>query len=138
MASIPIYPPIKVITIKLSDELELVECLELFDYQYYNFEFMLDNQGLQITSTDISIYVYKNDEYKILLEEIKIIPSNTKHSKLSYKYLHKKIYKKIEFKIFYKYSEEKLEGEEENKVNKEVKGEYKYNLKPFVIIQKSI
>ena len=88
---IPIYPPIKVINIRLSDELELIECLELFDYQYYNYEFYLDNLGLQITSTDISIYVYKNDEYKVLLEEIQIIPSNNKQqSKLCYKYLHKK------------------------------------------------
>jgi len=150
--AIPIYPPIKVINIKLSDELEHIECLELFDYQYYNFEFLLDNLGLNITSTDISVYVYKNEEYKVLLEEIQIIPKSDKQSKLNYNYLHKKLYKKIEFKIFYKYQSSTTEEEgntnnseinietksNQSNKDKETEEENQFNLKPFVIIQKDI
>lgn len=108
LRNIKIFPEIPQLEIKILDSSAKIinGSLDLFDYQYYNFCFLLENAGEHpIHEINVNIYAYKKDDYKIALDEIKLstpfLIEKNKNYTLNYNYLHKKIFKKIEFKIYY-------------------------------------
>jgi hypothetical protein len=115
LRNIKIFPEIPQLDIKVLDSSSQIinGCLDLFDYQFYDFSFLLQNTGEHpINEININIYAYKKDDYKISIDEIKIKNEETQVSSspvimkggeylFNYRYLHKKNFKKIEFKIYY-------------------------------------
>lgn len=113
LKNIKIYPEIPLLDIKILDASSKVinESLDLFENQYYDFSFLLENTGYYaINEIIVNVYAYKKDDYKVSIDEIKVKPScdnnniiieKNKSLSYTYSYLHKKQYKKIEFKFYY-------------------------------------
>jgi hypothetical protein len=133
LKNIKIYPPIPNLEIKILDSSSKIinGCLDLFNYQYYNFSFLLTNKSEHpIEEIYVNVYAYKKDDYKILINEIKIKKEGNlieagQDYIYNYEYLHRKCFKKIEFKIYYTAS-------------KYTNSEADVLLKPYLLYQKSL
>jgi hypothetical protein len=117
LKNIKINPEIPILDIKLRDSsISIFDIIELYENQYYEFGFELENIGsYNINEINVHVYAHKKDDYKIIIDEIKVGNSGSgKHYiyigilittgqtyNYIYKYLHKKTHKKIEFKIYY-------------------------------------
>lgn len=114
LSNIKIFPEIPLLDFKILDDSSKVmdRSFELYEFQYYTFSFLLENIGnYPINELTCFIYAYKNDDYKISLDELKITHSDKDSNKalidlgknyvLNYKYLHKKSHCRIEFRIYY-------------------------------------
>ena len=103
--NIKIYPEIPLLNYEILDKNDVLgKTIELFDSQFYNFSFKLENKGkYEIDEIKCFIYVYKLNNYKKSLDDIliKTLIKPKENYVFNYKYLHKEIYKKIEFKIYY-------------------------------------
>ncbi len=102
-----IHPEIELLTYQILDNsFQIINgAVNLFEYQYYTFSFLLENVGIyDINELHCVIFCYKKNNYKLTLEEIieKVeIKPNQKYI-FNYKYWHRCFYVKIEFRLFYK------------------------------------
>jgi hypothetical protein len=117
LKNIKVNPEIPILDIKFCDSSKSVfDTLELYENQYYEFDFELENIGnYNINEIIVNVYAFKKDDYKVIIDEIKVNNSDTGNYYLyidilistgqsynyKYKYLHRKTHKKIEFKIYY-------------------------------------
>lgn len=101
----------------LANEHNTLPSIKLYEYQCYPFSFKFVNHSMySIEELKISIYAFKKDDYKILLDE-SVLQSKNKtcliESKSSYnyyyEYIHKKGHKKIEFRFYYKWNSKENE-----------------------------
>ncbi len=105
MNNIKISPEIPILELKVLNSED--ENLLIYENQYYNFEMLFLNIGkYSVNEITMNVYAYKKDDYKVIVDEIKIgetglIEENGKF-KYFYKYLHKKSHKQLEFKIYYR------------------------------------
>jgi len=138
LSNIKIYPEIPLLNIKVLDSSAKIinGSLDLFEHQFYNFSFLLENLSeYRISDLTVNIYAYKKDDYKVILDEIKVKPDSDngelidkgKSYVFKYNYLHKKYYKKIEFKIFYTSNDDDSYAID-----------YSFNIKPYLFYQKGL
>jgi hypothetical protein len=105
MRNIKISPEIPLLELKILNVSD--EDLSIYENQYYNFEMLFLNIGEYIVNEiTMNVYAYKKDDYKVIVDEIKIseialIQPKAKY-KYIYKYLHKRSHKQLEFKIYYR------------------------------------
>ena len=114
--NIKIYPEIPQIKlIPLNPELINNIPLSLFEFQKYIFNFdIINHSEKNIKQINLSIYVYKKDDYKITLYETEIKGENKKFylesknsRKFDYNFIQKKRYLKLEFIIYYIFNDDK-------------------------------
>ena len=117
LRNVMIYPEIPSVSLKVlneelnDDSYEKTESsVQLYEYQKYLFELLLTNNSeYPIEKLSISIYGFKKDDYKVIIDEFSLSGNNFNNAfistgesfKYKYDYVHKNKYKKIEFRFFY-------------------------------------
>lgn len=80
MNNIKIYPEISILDLKILNNYNYFEELNLYDNQYYNFEFLLLNSSnFKVKEILIYVYAYKKDDYKICIDEINLKVKDSKY-----------------------------------------------------------
>lgn len=98
------------------------ETIKIYENESKTFNFVFENIGnWPIHNITVSLYAYKREDYKIILDEVKLnkedlenINSNLNNPEngefmlnknsicnFSYEYMHRKHYKKLEFKVYF-------------------------------------
>ena len=108
--NIKVYPEIPLINVHLVDNNEIMfnrNCIVLYEHQLCELVFDVINIGrYNVDYIKTSVYVYKREDYKVMLKESTVCVDNVciktnEHVHLKVSYLHKRSHLKIEIRFHY-------------------------------------